>query len=306
MNSNGRNLCAVSRVEEAVRSLADSVPALSTLVKAFQELLIEEERFKTSLGPNSVTCESSLDGEKLLKGIPLASPKSVKMGEADLKRAARSLIPAIKAGFPHLGSQLDCLAQYLEHEPGKGRILAHAVLGQITDSVEAAANDLGIEPDVLIFVMQRLIKPFAEHWGQGMGACLSGALWTKGYCPICGSWPNLSFLEPPSGRRILRCSFCGHHWHFMLTVCQFCENSDSSKLEFIFSENHPSDGAALCLQCNRYILRKDLRECVHDIHPEVVALELSYLDVLAQERGFVPGGLDVSPRNLKHVLGSNA
>lgn len=305
MNSTGRNLCAVSRVEEAVKSLADSAPALSTLVKAFQELLIEEEQFKISLGSHDAACESSLDGEKLLKGIPLASPQCVKMGEADLKRAARSLISAMKAGFPHLSRQLDCLSEFLEREPEEGRALAGAVAAQEIDAIDAASDHLEVERDVLTFVMQRLVKPFAEHWGTEMAACLSGALWTKGYCPICGSWPNLSFLEPPSGKRILRCSFCGHHWHFMLTVCPFCENSDSSKLEFIFSENHPSDGAALCLQCKRYILRKDLRECVHDIHPEVVALGLSYLDVLAQERGFVPGGLDVSPPNMQHVPGND-
>ena len=135
----------------------------------------------------------------------------------------------------------------------------------------------------------QLSRPFALKRADSMPTLPEHLHWIKGYCPLCGSWPELSFLEGKEGYRRLRCSFCGHEWNFMRTQCPFCENTDQDKLEFIFSEDRDFERAELCYECMKYIVSIDLRNRAGEIAREIAALGLVYLDVLAQERNFSPG-----------------
>ena len=81
----------------------------------------------------------------------------------------------------------------------------------------------------------------------------------------------------------------------MRSVCPFCENVDRQQLESIFSEDRPFEAADICLACRRYLLRKDLREEVHEVFPEVAALGMAHLDALVQEQGFQPPDPDELP-----------
>ncbi|MFH0959675.1 MAG: formate dehydrogenase accessory protein FdhE, partial [Pseudomonadota bacterium] len=113
--------------------------------------------------------------------------------------------------------------------------------------------------------------------------------WLKGYCPVCGSWPEISFWKGSEGRRFLKCSFCSHEWSFMRTQCPFCENTDNEKIEIIFSEDRNFEHAELCQECMKYIVGIDTRNMIAVPHAYVAPLGLIYLDVLAQDKGFQPG-----------------
>jgi len=77
----------------------------------------------------------------------------------------------------------------------------------------------------------------------------------------------------------------------MRTACPFCENNDHEKLELIYSEDRDFERAELCHECKRYIVGIDLRDRTEDPIMEVIALRLFYLDILAQDKGFVPGAV---------------
>jgi len=265
------------------------------LLEAFQDLLIQETRFKDTLVRPVIDISGRDLAQDLRAGIPLGSRVEVKISEEELNRAADVLFPALKNGFPSIIRQLDHITSNIEKSNQSIRSVIETVLSGKHSELEPHGQTIGIEPDVLIFVVARLIKPFAERWGETAGPIVQDLEWLKGFCPLCGSWPNISFWKGDGGKRWLHCSFCGHEWTFIRTACPFCENSDQQRLESIYSEDRPFEAADVCLECNRYLLRKDLREEVHDVFPEVTALGMTYLDALVQEKGFRPPSLDEHP-----------
>jgi FdhE protein len=205
------------------------------------------------------------------------------------------LIPALKQGFPSIADQLDSMTSCNGTAHRFTDAILQAALAGREEELVGHARSLEIDPPVLRFVLTRLIKPFAEKWGESAGAIIKDLEWLKGYCPACGAWPNISFWRGEGGKRWLRCSFCGHEWQFIRSACPFCENVDQQRLESIFSEDRPAEAVDVCHECRRYLLRKDLRAEMYDIAPEVAALGMAHLDALAQEQGFHPPPLDEPP-----------
>ena len=74
----------------------------------------------------------------------------------------------------------------------------------------------------------------------------------------------------------------------MRTQCPFCENEDPEKSELCFVEDRAYERAEMCHQCKRYLVGIDLRKYPYDFIPEVAVVGTMYLDILAQEKGFLP------------------
>ena len=74
----------------------------------------------------------------------------------------------------------------------------------------------------------------------------------------------------------------------MRTHCPFCENEDPEKSEFCFVEDRAHERAEICHNCKRYIAGIDLRKYPYEFVPEVAVAGMMYLDVLAQEKGYLP------------------
>ena len=159
------------------------------------------------------------------------------------------------------------------------------------EKINEIAFNLKTQPLVLKFILDQMMKPFIEKSMEGMKSLIQNLPWHKGYCPLCGSFPELSFLRGDEGQRWLRCALCGHEWRFMRTMCPFCENDDHEKMELYFVEGREYEGAELCHKCNRYIMNIDMRKCTEEVVTEVAAIGMLYLDILAQGKGFLPVAL---------------
>ena len=112
--------------------------------------------------------------------------------------------------------------------------------------------------------------------------------WHKGYCPICGSFPELSFLQGNEGRRWLRCSLCGYEWRFDRMICPYCEAIDRKGMKLNYIEGRQHEWVELCVKCHRYIVSTDLREHKGKVFTEVAAIGMVYLDIVAQSKSFSP------------------
>jgi FdhE protein len=84
------------------------------------------------------------------------------------------------------------------------------------------------------------------------------------------------------------CGRCSHEWRFARTECPFCENENADKAEFYFVEDRAYEKAEMCDQCKRYITGVDLRKYPYEFIPEVAVAGMMYLDILAQEKGYLP------------------
>ena len=154
--------------------------------------------------------------------------------------------------------------------------------------ISQTAFHLETDPVTLKFILGQLLKPLVEKQSESLRSVIQNLNWKKGYCPVCGSFPVLSYLKGDEGQRWLMCGLCSHEWRFMRTQCPFCENEDPKKSELCFVEDRAYERAEMCHQCKRYLAGIDLRKYPYEFIPEVAVAGMMYLDILAQEKGFLP------------------
>lgn len=281
---------ASARVQRAIERMRDDVPQLATIFDAFGELLAAQAALKAEL-PAMSRADLAIDPIQYSQGALILGKDAFALSPEDLQKASENLLPAIKKGFPKIQDQLNVIKQAIANtDPDSGFCLTGLKMRSLKE-IEKSASDLAIDAGILQFVLAQLAKPFAQKQAEALEPLPQDLHWFKGYCPICGSWPEMGFLEGKEGRRWLRCSFCGHEWTFMRTKCPFCESEDQDKLEILFAEDRNFERAELCYSCMKYLVSIDLRDRIDDIAREVAPLGLVYLDVLAQEKGFSPGAI---------------
>jgi FdhE protein len=267
---------ASERMQKAFDHLRNQVPQLANVLDAFETLFIERAILKAEL-PSEEPRDFSIDPVQLSQGVPIFSRDDFALSSDWLIKSAQRLIPAMEKGFPGIREPLKTI---------KAAIHVHT-----DEGIEDLANKLSVDASTLRFVLFQLVKPFAEKRAESLPPLPEEAKWLKGYCPVCGSWPELGFIEGKEGHRKLRCSFCGHTWGFMRTQCPFCETTDQDKLELHFAEDRAFERVELCHECKKYLVSIDLRERIDEVVLEVAPLGLVHLDIIAQEKGFAPAAI---------------
>jgi FdhE protein len=282
---------AAERVARSFQEIEQELPALANITRAFKDLFVERARLRAECWQTEDFVKPTVSSVRFREGVPIAALEIFDVSAEDLKRAATRLIPAMERGFPKLSLAANAIREALldgRLDPAMG---VKDLLENREEATSEIARSLQIDPGVLRFVLGQLVKPFAESRAASLAHLIDEAAWSKGYCPICGSWPCFSFLWGEQGERRLKCSSCAHEWGFMRTVCPFCENADPDGLEYFYSEDRQSERAEVCTRCKRYIVNLDLRQRHGDPLMEVAPLGLIYLDILAQQRGFHPGAV---------------
>lgn len=281
---------AYERIGKAIAEMGERIPQLSEVYDAFRELMARQAAVKADLAEwRSVELE--VDPIKYSQGLPLLDSTAFSVGWDLLRKAAGEILPAIEKGFPSIRDRIAALRMKIEATESDNDILAAALGSSNREQIDEIGRSLEIDASVIEFAIGQVRKPFAEKIADTLPSLPENLQWMKGYCPVCGSWPELSYLEGKEGRRCLRCSFCGHEWQFMRTQCPFCETTDLEKIELIYQEDRPFERAELCHACKKYIVSEDFRDIAFDLPHEVAALGLVYLDMLAQEKGFSPGAV---------------
>ncbi len=277
-----------ARIKDALKRIRDEMPASANVIDAFEELLVQQFTLQAEL-PTPELGNTEVALAEFSQGRPILGLEAFSISWDELKQAGSRLIPAMMRGFPGLSEQLSAIERAIENQTltTGNRLNGTFAFGKL----EQAENDSypGINPEILQFVLMQLLKPFAAKKAECMGTLIGDQAWIRGYCPICGSWPEIGFLEGSEGRRRLRCSSCGHEWTFSRTKCPFCESATSGKVEIFYSEDRPFERVELCHNCMKYLVSIDLRARGTELVRDVAALGLVYLDILAQERGFSPG-----------------
>jgi FdhE protein len=70
--------------------------------------------------------------------------------------------------------------------------------------------------------------------------------------------------------------------------CPCCEGLEPDDREVLFVEGREHERVEVCRKCNKYVVGMDVRSLFAEFIPEVAALTLLHLDVLARQRGFSP------------------
>jgi FdhE protein len=268
--------------EEIEKVLAEK-PHLGSLIKAFGPLHLEKSRWLGEM--NSYEKIFPVDTLQYLEGIPLIRQCRLFLPEDLWKSASRSVAEAIGKGFPHLAEDMANLSKKVAD--GKFDFSANSPDTSDNNQLASLAKDLGSNIDALQLFLRCITRFILSKRSKDMAEKLAPLSWKKGYCPICGSFPQLAIIRD-KGQRWLQCTNCSHEWTFPRLTCPYCDHEDPENTSYIFVEGKKEDAAFVCSKCKRYLLTAHRSEALLQTNPDLIALSLAHLDIILQGKGFRP------------------
>jgi FdhE protein len=160
-----------------------------------------------------------------------------------------------------------------------------AFLSRDESTIVNKAEKVDLEPMVLKFLTHMALRPSLDALKESISKRIQKDSWNYGYCPLCGSFPDMAYLGE-EGKRFLHCELCGYEWYYPRLKCPFCENDEPKKLGYFESEEEEGFRVDFCKKCNRYIKTLDMRVIEAPAPLELENLITLHLDMLAHDQGF--------------------
>ena len=182
------------------------------------------------------------------------------------------------------------LRNFLDHVDA-GKIdfmkLIEAILREDEKPILSFAEKFGVEPSLLLFLVNTSIQPFIEEISRRVSPSFYDRWW-RAHCPVCGRIPSVARIR--NRRRYLMCNFCGAEYLSDYFLCVNCGNKDPYTLKYMRIEGRPEFQIDFCAKCKHYIkviiesmLREPIPRCVED----VLTLDL---DIEAKHAGLIRHG----------------
>ena len=284
-----RLAAATTRWEAIASSRPDLRQAVILQQSLFRTLLdlsdaVESGRLpRLSLPPKYLSA-------KLARGVPALSAEPIPLPVPILKPFLLRLCQELESGGA--GESAAHISAAIEQSRLDAGSLLGASLARDHRSILTGASHMGLAPDLVWLVAELTVSPFAHALQRAVlprpdaGGRFSFDLedWTRGYCPVCGSWPALG--EVLGGQRILRCSFCSAGWAPVATGCAYCAMSGSD-FESASTGPAPHDRhLELCRGCSGYLKTVEVANLSPFPLLAISDLETMDLDLIAIEQGF--------------------
>jgi len=277
------------QILKAVESVKQERPVYSKLLDFYGPLFVSQEASAKRVKIDPIHISDDLLVAKADARLPLITLTEF---EVDI-REAQSVLGDICDIAISARSDFENAAKNLKARLTSGDIdistLTDALLGESDEMLKKVAAGIGVDSNVLSFLIYSSIKPSLTVCAASLSDHLKNQPdWHEGYCPICGSQPIL-FVLPDEGRRRLVCGFCWHQWEVSRIGCPFCGNIDSESLTYFIPDSEPAYRVNLCESCKKYIKGIDLREASHFVYLPLEQISSLHLDMKAVEGGYQSG-----------------
>lgn len=276
------------QVETAVKAAQKNNPDYAEMLEFYGRIFIAQEESKSRLRIEPLEIEEETLDLKRREAFPLIEIKEFTYDVSESADLFGRIGHFAREANPKLAESATVILHALEADL-KPEVLFDALLNGDEAVFENLAEALPVEKQILGLIAYNSIKPSLCTAAEQLAAYLRPTEpWLKGYCPICGSSPILSFLAD-EGERSLVCGFCWHDWQAKRVYCPFCENTDSADLQYLYNEAETDLRIDLCDKCKRYLKSVDTRQADRLIYPPLEQITTLHLDIKAREEGFEPG-----------------
>ncbi|MBG0789742.1 MAG: formate dehydrogenase accessory protein FdhE [Desulfovibrionaceae bacterium] len=289
---------AQKKVDSTLESIRRRVPAYSELADRFGPLFMAEGKARDDLRAKGIDAPG-LDTARLVAGVPLLVDEDLSAWSEAFAASRDAVLPTV---VDVLRLDADAAGAVTAHLADSANLvgLAQARIEGNRKHFENTSVQLGIEQaSSLLYISEVVSGPVLRAMVDGMGESLSGIAWDRGYCPVCGSSPSISYLSPREvsdldqlvgggGKKFLHCSLCGHDWRFKRNACVSCGNDDNQTREVFYVDDVRHERIEACHKCGKYCLNVDLRECEPQPHLDVVQMGLIHLDIFARNSELTP------------------
>lgn len=289
-------------VAQTMEAACEEHPALAPLIDHFSALYSARteviEKLAEKLAQDDNCPQLSIDNERIQQGVAVLSDSDLGWVE--------QYYPEIEAGlFTSLG-KVGTLKPYVDkfQDAINSNTLSivkllNAALNSVETEFVTSAKEADIDAENLFFITQQILSCALGAYAIVHKAALSELFWREGYCPVCGSFPDISVLQRPDadqseflagggGKKVMHCSTCAHEWHFRRGTCPACNNDEAGAIHYFHVEGKPNNRVEYCEKCNSYLNNIDLRNTTTTPDLSAAPLTLLHLDMQAAQKKLVP------------------
>ena len=264
-------------------------PAYEEIIPFYRELYLAQEDSKKNLDLSPVIIADDVLKMRKENELPLISPEQFPFDHQHASILLKKLCTIAKKMAPALKKSANTI---LEAELDTEQLFNDFIKNN-TASIRATVKKLAIHEEHLILLAASAIAPAVETGAQQLAHYLEKensdkdniTAWDKGFCPICGSLPQIGYIKE-NGERHLICGFCLHHFKTGRTGCALCRNREKDQQQYFYSDDEKEYRVDLCNHCKRYIKIIDLRELERPFYPQLELVATIHLDMKAIEQGY--------------------
>jgi FdhE protein len=270
---------SLSKKKELIKLHRKINPAYEKLLNFYYKIITEQEVVRSSLAIQT----PPINLEHMKEGFPLLEKSDFILDIPSSTRLFESICNIAKNENEKMKENI----QAIEEAKAINALNLKDLLKRFYDDsfIETVAGEFNIDSVILKFLIFESVQPSLAANVKSIGNRIDLKNWLRGYCPICGSMPQISLLKD-EGQRFCLCSLCGFEWPSERLKCPFCENRDHNKLHYFYAEGYEARRVDLCDNCHQYIKTVDARKL--DYEPDLAIEDIAtiHLDILASEKGF--------------------
>jgi FdhE protein len=226
---------------------------------------------------------------KAREGFPLFSRGDLPIDHEGAVLLFQRLLDHLSSTKRKDRASLEQALKRVQAEPAWVRDVIWAFLSGDEGRIITMSQEVTLSPVVVKFLAHMSLQPSMRSLRELTTEGIRGSTWNYGYCPLCGSPPNMAYLSD-EGKRFLHCGLCGYEWHYARLKCPFCGEERAKELGYFTSEEDEGYRVDFCKKCRRYIKTLDMRLIGFPAPLELENLITLHLDVLAQKQGLKASG----------------
>ena len=259
-------------------------PAYGALIDFYGQVFAAQAQSRAHITLDPIIIDPALLALKQENGMPLIDPSQFLIDPAQAGILLEKLCDLAAAHAPKLANTGEKILAArrngnLDLEPVFLALLNH-------QEIEKTATLLDVPLDELTFFVFSAMAPAIQSCAVQLASYLKDATQLKkGYCPICGSHPDVAFLDQ-DGTKFLLCSLCAHEWKTRRMGCVFCDSMEKDDQHYFFSSEEKEYRVYMCDNCHNYLKLIDLRELDRSFFPKLEQISTLHLDYKAQEKGY--------------------
>ena len=276
-------------IQKAVAEVKKIKPDFALMFDLYEKIFIAQEESKKRINLNDFKLSQDAVSLKRKEQFPLVE---ISQFQIDIE-ASRELFTRLCAILMESANELTDKVKHITllADDKKTDIENYfkAFINGDESLFDNAEKEYGIDKTILGFLVYNSAKPSLVVFSNMMMEYLDNeTAWDRGYCPVCGSIPELSVFEE-NGKRSLVCGFCNHKWLSKRIYCPFCENTNHETLQYFNVGEEEEYRIDVCDKCKKYIKTIDINKTTRTIYLPLENQTTPYIDLKFREMGYRSG-----------------
>lgn len=278
-------------IKTAIKEMRIKKPGLEEMLNLYEQIFILQEKAKSGISFPEFSISDEILAVKIKEKFPLVN---ISQFQLDYKTSETLLLNIIEIMSNkeikenEIANAMKLLSSLIGDDKISTRELFDSFIKEDESNFEIIEEKHQINKEILGFLVFNSLKPSITAFSEKISEYLKDVEWEKGYCPICGSMPELSVFEK-DGKRFLICGFCSHKWASKRIYCPFCENINHDTLQYFSIDDEEEYRVDACDNCKCYIKTINIEQTTRKIYLPLESHTTLYINAKFDEMGYTSG-----------------